>query len=225
MNPNPGRPPVGHRPVVRRASLASAALALAMLLAAAAPALADTYKIGVLHVERILQQSAAAKAAHDRIEREFKPRDDAITAKEDALRAAQAQYEKQRQGLSQDERASRESSLDLQARDITRLRQQFNEDLRARQFEELDKLKQELDKVLTSYARQNDYDLILQDALWVGKSVDITDDVIKALNASSAGAAAGTAGSGAPEAATPGKGRPDGSSEGGPGTAAPNPGR
>lgn len=167
-----------------RVRFAPAALAVAMMLAVVAPAFAEGYKIGVLHVERILQQSDAAKTAHDRIEREFKPRDDDITRKEEALKAAQAQYEKQRQGLSPDERASRERRLDLQARDLERLRQQFNEDLRARQFEELDKLKGELDQVLTSYAKANDYDLILQDALWVGKSVDITDDVIKALNAS-----------------------------------------
>lgn len=178
-----------------RVRFAPAMLAVAIMLAVAAPAFAEGYKIGVLHVERILQQSDAAKTAHDRIEREFKPRDDDITRKEDALKAAQAQYEKQRQGLSQDERASRERRLDLQARDLERLRQQFNEDLRARQFEELDKLKGELDQVLTSYAKANDYDLILQDALWVGKSVDITDDVIKALNASTpdAGASPATA--------------------------------
>ena len=168
-----------------RVRFAPVALVVAMMLAVAAPApaFAEGYKIGVLHVERILQQSDAAKTAHDRIEREFKPRDDDITRKEEALKAAQAEYEKQRQGLSQDERASRERRLDLQARDLERLRQQFNEDLRARQFEELDKLKGELDQVLTSYAKANNYDLILQDALWVGKSVDITDDVIKALNA------------------------------------------
>jgi outer membrane protein len=61
------------------------------------------------------------------------------------------------------------------------LRQQFAEDLRARQFEELDKLKARLDTVLTQYAKDNHFDLILQDALYVGRSVDITDDVIKAL--------------------------------------------
>ncbi len=172
----------------RRLRLARAAFAVAVLLASAVPALAADYKIGVLHVERILQQSAAAKSAHDRIEREFKPRDDAITKKEEALRTAQAQLEKQGPGLSADERASRERNLDLQSREIERLRQQFNEDLRARQFEELDRLKGELDKVLTSYAKAQNYDLILQDALWVGKSVDITDDVIKALNADASGA-------------------------------------
>jgi outer membrane protein len=220
MTPNPVRKSMRYRSIIRRGRLAPAALALAMMLAVAAPALADSYRIGVLHVERILQRSAAAKAAHDRIEREFKPRDDAITKKEEALRTAQAQYEKQRQGLAQDERASRESSLDLQARDIARLRQQFKEDLRARQFEELDKLKGRLDKVLTSYAKANNYDLILQDALWVGKSVDITDDVVKALNASVSGTTS-------PEATTPGTGDSGASKpgNGGPGTAPVNPDR
>ncbi|MHB8493004.1 MAG: OmpH/Skp family outer membrane protein [Casimicrobiaceae bacterium] len=175
-----------------RRRCARATLAVAMMLTFAAPALAESYKIGVLHAERILQQSQAAKAAHDRIEREFKPRDDALTKKEAALQAAQAQYEKQRQALSADERASRERKFDLQARDLERQRQQFNEDLRARQFEELDKLKGKLDKVLTAYAKAQNFDLILQDALWVGKSIDITDDVIKALDASTSGA--GTSG-------------------------------
>ena len=53
--------------------------------------------------------------------------------------------------------------------------------MRARQFEELDKLKERLDQVLTRLAHDRGYDLILQNALWVAKSVDITDEVIKAL--------------------------------------------
>jgi Skp family chaperone for outer membrane proteins len=36
--------------------------------------------------------------------------------------------------------------------------------------------------VLTKYAKERNYDLILQDALYVGRAVDITDDVIKALD-------------------------------------------
>ncbi len=188
-----------------RRRCARATLAVAMMLAFAAPALAERYKIGVLHAERILPLALAAKGAHDRIEREFKPRDDALTKKEAALQAAQAQYEKQRQALSADERASRERNFDLQARDLERQRQQFNEDLRARQFEELDKLKGKLDKVLTAYAKAQNFDLILQDALWVGKSIDITDDVIKALDASTSGA--GTSGTHSPGApgSVPGK--------------------
>jgi outer membrane protein len=162
---------------IRLVAFAIAASLLAL------PAVADDYKIGVLHVERLLQQSKAAKAAHDRIEQEFKGRDADIARKEQDVQAATAALAKDRATLSQEELASRERALELRTRDVQRLRQQFTEDLRARQFEELDKLKARLDKVLTQYAKDNHFDLILQDALFVGRSVDITDDVIKALEA------------------------------------------
>ena len=196
MTPASGRSAMRRRSPGLRATFAAAATGLLLALGSIAPAHAESYKIGVLHVDRILQQSAAAKAAHDRIEREFKPRDVSISKQEQALRDAQAAYERDRAKLSDDERASRERALDLQSRDVQRLREQFNEDLRARQFEELDKLKGRLDKVITDYARTNHYDLILQDALWVGSSVDITGDIIKALDVSGTAAQAATGGTG-----------------------------
>jgi len=190
MNPATGRSAVRSRSSRPWSALAVAAATVLVALALASPARADTYKIGVLHVDRILQQSQAAKAAHDRIEREFKPRDVAIGKQEQALRDAQAAYERDRATLSDEERTARERTLDLQSRDVQRLREQFNEDLRARQFEELDKLKGRLDRIITDYAKANHYDLILQDALWVGSSVDITGDIIKALDTSGGAQAA-----------------------------------
>jgi outer membrane protein len=160
-------------------ALAVAALLVAAL--AAPPAGADQYKIGVIHMERILRDSPPARAALARIEQEFKPRDTAIAAREQEVRAAAAQYEKEKAGLDAATRAARERDLDTRTRDVERQRQQFAEDLRVRQFEELDKLKEQLDHVLTKLAHDQGYDLILQSALWVGKSVDITDEVIKAL--------------------------------------------
>jgi len=158
-------------------------IALAIGLFVAAPAHADDYKIGVMHVERILQQSASAKAAHDRIEQEFKGRDADLSRKEQEVRDAAAQLEKTRATLTADARASQERALEARTREVQRQRQVFAEDLRTRQFEELDKLKERLDRVLTRYAKERNFDLILQDALFVGRAVDITDDVIKALEA------------------------------------------
>jgi len=155
-------------------------LAIGLLIAAGA-AEADDYKIAVLNVDRVLQQAPDAKAAHDRIEQAFKARDADIARKEQEARAAAAQLENDRATLSTDERTSRERAIEARTREVQRLREQFAEDLRARQFEELDKLKERLDKVLSRYAKDHQFDLILQDAAYVGRSVDITDDVIKAL--------------------------------------------
>jgi outer membrane protein len=163
---------------VVRTLLAAGACVLALV---AAPVQAQGYKIGVIHTERILRDSAPARAAQARIEQQFKARDAEIGSQEQALRTQAAQYEKEKSGLGDEQRAARERELEARGREVQRLRQQFAEDLRTRQFEELDKLKERLDQAITRLAHEQGYDLILQDALWVGKSVDITDDVIKAL--------------------------------------------
>jgi len=156
--------------------------ALAVVAAASAlPAHADTYKIGVLNIEQILRQSKAAQAAQARIEQEFKARDADLSRQEQDVQAAAAAFAKDRPTLSADEAARRERDVDTRTRDVQRMRQQFAEDLRARQFDELDKLKARLDQVLTKYAKDNHFDLILQDAAFVGPAVNITDDLIRAL--------------------------------------------
>ena len=161
-----------------RALLAVATLAAAFL---AADARAESYRIGVIHIERILRDSPPARAALERIEQQFKARDVELVGRETSLRNELAQYEKDKARLDADARANRERELDGRGRELQRQRQQFAEDLRARQFEELDKLKERLDQVLTRLAHDRGYDLILQNALWVAKTVDITDEVIKAL--------------------------------------------
>jgi outer membrane protein len=165
----------------RRIRAIAVACALAALMMVAPAATAESYKIGVIHIERILRDSPPARAALERIEVAFKPRDAAITTAEQQMRTQAAQYEKDKASLSEEDRAARERELEARGREVQRQRQQFAEDLRVRQFEELDRLKERLDQVLTRLAHEQGYDLILQDALWVGKSVDITDEVIKAL--------------------------------------------
>jgi outer membrane protein len=156
------------------------ALALALLLASAA-ASGEDYRIGVIHIERVLAQSPAAKAAHDRIQKEFEARDRDLAARERDLRDAMAAYERDKARVPDAERSTRERDFESRGRDIERSRAKFAEDLRARQFEELDKLKETMDRVVTRIAREQRYDLILQDALYVGRAVDLTDEVIRAL--------------------------------------------
>jgi len=164
-----------------RRHVAAVLLALAAL-GVSATAGAESYRIGVIHIERILRDSPPARAALDRIEQEFKARDTELAGREGALRSDLAQFEKDKPKLDADASAARERELDARGRELARQRQQFAEDVRTRQFEELDRLKERLDQVLTKLAHDGGYDLILQNALWVAKSVDITDQVLKALS-------------------------------------------
>jgi outer membrane protein len=161
-------------------------LAMAAGALAALPAYAETYKIGVMNVEQILRQSKAAQAAQARIEQEFKARDADLTHREQEVQAAAAALANDRPTLSAEEATRRDRDVEARTREMQRLRQQFAEDLRARQFDELDKLKARLDQVLTKYAKANHFDLILLEAAFVGPAVNITDDVIKALESAPA---------------------------------------
>ncbi len=60
---------------------------------------------------------------------------------------------------------------------------QLAEDYNLRRNEEFASLQQNANRVIVDLARKEGYDLILQDAIFVNKQFDITDAVIKALNA------------------------------------------
>jgi len=144
---------------------------------------ADEYKIGVINTDRILREAAPAKEAAKKLEQEFKARDADVTKREQELRDLASRLDRDGATLSEADRTTRQRDIESRTREIERLRRQLAEDLKTRQFDEMSKIKERLDVVLTKMAKDQGYDLILQDGLYVGRSVDITDTVIKAFEA------------------------------------------
>jgi len=160
--------------IVRHAAVA------ALLLALCGAAAAQDYKIGVINTDRILRESAPAKDAARKIEQEFAAREATLARLDRELRDVTSQLE--RGGtLTEADRAAKQREAETRGRELERTRRQLAEDLKARQFDEMGKIKERLDVVLTKLAKDQGYDLILQDGLFVRRSVDITDAVIKAL--------------------------------------------
>ena len=161
-------------------SLRRAAVA-ALLLAFCGAAAAQEYKIGVINTDRILRESAPAKDAARKIEQEFAAREATLARLDRELRDVTSQLE--RGGtMTEADRAAKQREAETRGRELERTRRQLAEDLKARQFDEMGKIKERLDVVLTKLAKDQGYDLILQDGLFVRRSVDITDAVIKALD-------------------------------------------
>ena len=154
------------------------ASALALPLAA----LAEDYKIGVINTDRILRESAPAKDAALKIEQDFQARESAVTKLERELRELTTRYERNAVTIAEADRNTRQRDIETRGRELERQRRQLADDLKTRQFDEMSKLKERLDSVLTKLAKDQGYDLILQDGLYVRRSVDITDSVIKALD-------------------------------------------
>jgi outer membrane protein len=66
-------------------------------------------------------------------------------------------------------------------RDFQRLQREFREDLNTRRNEELAAVQERANKVIKELAEAEKYDLILQDVIYAGPKIDITERVLKAL--------------------------------------------
>jgi outer membrane protein len=73
-----------------------------------------------------------------------------------------------------------------QDREFQRKRREFQEDLNSRKNEELQSVIERANRVVKALAEAEKYDLIIQEAVYVNPKHDITDKVIKSLNAGNA---------------------------------------
>jgi outer membrane protein len=164
------------------------ALATVLLAVSAAGAQAQELKIGYVNSDRVLREAAPAKAAQAKLEAEFSKRQREGDEAAQRLKAAAAALDKEAPTLSESERSRRQRELIDQDRELQRRRREFQEDLNQRKNEELASVIERANKVIKQIYDAEKYDMILQgDAIvFVGPRVDITDKVIKALNAQGA---------------------------------------
>ncbi|NYT57688.1 OmpH family outer membrane protein [Alcaligenaceae bacterium] len=153
----------------------------AAIVAIPAPAQAQATKIGFVSTERILRDSKPAKAAQAKIEAEFKKRDTELQNLGNRLRSEAQKFDKDAPVLSESERIKRQRSLADLDSDLQRKRREFQEDFNRRRNEEFSGIVEKADAAIKQIAEQQDYDLIIQDAVTVSPRVDITDQVMKAL--------------------------------------------
>ena len=167
-----------------RIGVLAAAVVAALWAGAAA---AQELKIGYVNSERVLREAAPAKAAQGKLELEFSKREKELSEQGARLKAAAEKLDKEAPALSEAERTRRQRELVEQDRDLQRKRREFQEDLSQRRNEELAAVVERANRVIKQIFDQEKYDLILQEVIFAGPRVDITDKVIKALNAAPAG--------------------------------------
>ena len=155
-------------------------LVAALMLAAAAASAADI-KIGYVDSERIRRESAPAERASKLLEKEFAPRAQELQRREAQVKSLQGQLEKDVMTMSESERRSKEQELSRMSVDLQRLQREFREDLNMRRNQELATLFERADRVIKQIAEAEQFDLIVQEAVFRSPRVDITERVLKAL--------------------------------------------
>jgi len=147
---------------------------------------AQEFRFGFVKTDRIFMEANNAKAAQVKLEQEFSQRDKELVEQGNSLKAAVDKFQVGAPTLSEAQRASQQKLLAEQDRELQRKRRAFQEDLNARKNEEWQLLIAAANKVVKQVAQAENYDLVLQDAVYVNPKNDITDKVLSILNAPSA---------------------------------------
>ena len=159
-------------------------LLLGSLIAVAGfSASAQEFKVGIVNLDRIFREANSAKAAQTKLEAEFGKREKELNDVATQLKTLSDKFEREAPTLSETQRNTRQKQLVDQDRDFQRKRREFQEDLNARKNEELQQVIERANRVVKTLAEAEKYDLIIQEAVYVNPKHDITDKVIRALNA------------------------------------------
>jgi outer membrane protein len=152
---------------------------------AALPARAAELKIGVVDPQRLLEESPQGKAASESMRAEFAPRQRTLQAQEQALKAKQEKLQKDSATMTEDQRVRAEKELRDAARDLERARGEFNDDATSRRNEEMSRLQRALGEEVRTYAKAQNFDLILtgETVVYAAPTYDITPAILSALAA------------------------------------------
>lgn len=157
----------------------AAGMACAM---AASPAMSQEARIAAVNSERILRDSQPAKQAQVKLEQEFSKRDRELQDMAQKIKGMADRLDKDTAVLADADRQRRQRELADLDREFQRKQREFREDLNQRRNEELAQVLERANRVIRQIAEQRKYDLIVQEAVYVNPRIDITDDVMKALN-------------------------------------------
>jgi outer membrane protein len=159
-------------------------LVLALGLASVSASVsAQEFKIGFINTDRIFRDANSAKAAQTKLEQEFMRREKELNDQGNQLKAIADKLEKDAPTLSEAQRSTRQKQLGDQDRDFQRKRREFQEDLNVRKNEELQLVLERANKVVKQVAEAEKYDLVVQEVVYVNPKHDITEKVLKVLNA------------------------------------------
>ena len=141
-------------------------------------------KIGVVNSERIFKESNIAKASQAKLQSDFAKREKDLRDEAQKIKSAAEKLDKDAAVMSDTDRVRKQRELADADRELQRKQREFTEDVNQRSFEERSKIAQKANQALKSVAERYKLELIVQEAAYVNPRIDVTDDVIKALNSS-----------------------------------------
>jgi outer membrane protein len=140
-------------------------------------------KLGVVDMQRALNECAAGRKAKDQVKSKFERAQDSLKAERDQLDRAREDYEKRAVALSEDKRRDLEKELENRTLDFKRKYEDFQRDLKRTDAELTSGIVEQLYGIVADYGRQQGFTLVFEASsgaiLFADKALDITDEIVK----------------------------------------------
>jgi len=143
---------------------------------------AQSLRIAFVNAARIVETAPQAAEARKRLEDEFAPRDGGLVQMQEEIREAEDELARQTRATDS-ERRGMEREIMAQKRELKRAQEEFREDLNIRRNEEFARLQRLVADIITTMAREEGFDLIVNEAavIYASDRVDVTEMVLERL--------------------------------------------
>ena len=176
---------IGNRMIVAGAVATAALLALPV-------SAQSTQKVGVIEVQRIVQESAVGKESLARIQKIQAGKQDELTKRQNELRDIEKRIQEQGKSLSEEAMEKLQKDYQTKALDLKRFQDDAQRELEELQRKELGELERRVLPVIEAVSKELGYSLVFNKfqsgLLHAEAGVDITDAVIQKFNTAIAAA-------------------------------------
>jgi outer membrane protein len=144
-------------------------------------------KLGIIDVRSLLEKSDLAQQTSSRLQAEFEGPQTDLQSQEQRFLKKRAELERESATLSEADRENLEHELAAQQRELQVMKIEFNDKFNHRQQEELVKFMDTVKVAVDNYAKESDFDVILQSdvSMYFSDAYDVTSGVMAKLDASS----------------------------------------
>lgn len=141
----------------------------------------DQTKIGYVDLSRLFDEYYKTKEYDKVLEEEHKVYEQESKGKIDKVREAQGKLAL----LKDDQKKAVEQEIETMKNDLMEYDRQKKTDLTKERNEKIREILLEIEKIVSGYAEQNGYTVILNDRvlIYADKGLDLTENILKTLNA------------------------------------------
>ncbi len=138
--------------------------------------------VGFVNLGRVMQEAPQAKAAKERLEKEFSGRGDKLRESEEQIGRLEDRLRRNRDKMEAKRKKRLEREIISKGRKLRSRKEDFQSDFTERRDEELAEIRKMVAKVISDIAKKDKFDLIVSEpVIYASERIDVTDRVLKVL--------------------------------------------